>query len=170
MSLKRCSIASDGIDMSQISSGRLDVPLMMTTKAFLKIATTSLIWRLLLYSEVNKCNEPSSSQILVFIFRYTGLPVQLSMESYYEIVMCTSVHVNNLACFVTQFKYFFFSISLKVTGLCLGVVAQWPFVGITVWRKLVLSHFKGLGIFLQNCNFSNELCGLWISVQDIILL
>jgi len=61
MSLKRCSIASVGIDMSQISSGRLDVPLMMTTKAFLKIATTSLIWRLLLYSEVNKCNEPSSS-------------------------------------------------------------------------------------------------------------
>lgn len=33
-----------------------------------------------------------------------------------------------------------------------------------MWRKLVLSHFKGLGICLQNCNFSNELCGLWISV------
>jgi hypothetical protein len=52
-------------------------------------------------------------------------------------VMCTGVHVNNLACFVTQFKYFFFSISFKVMGLCLGVVALWPIVGI-VWRKLVL--------------------------------
>lgn len=38
-----------------------------------------------------------------------------------------------------------------------------------MWRKLVLSHFKGSGIFLQNCNFSNELYGLWISVYKSLI-
>lgn len=81
------SITTDVILWVRFEVRKLDVPLMLTTKAFLKIATTSPSFRdFILHTEVIKYNEPSCSWILVFIFRYTGLPVQFSVESYCEII------------------------------------------------------------------------------------